>query len=284
MIHVLTVHWQDDMWVDVQLAYLRRHIEESYSVYAFLNDLPRDHRAKYFYSSTEPISHHAVKLNILADLAAFNKISDDDLLMFIDGDAFPIGNVVEFGREKLSQYPLVAVQRRENNEDIQPHPCFCLTTVKFWKDVQGDWKKGYTWENPQGMTVTDVGGNLLGILRERNIDWYPMLRSNKRNIHPVHFGLYDDLVYHHGAGFRRPITRHDRVQISKQRQEKTRFGGMKDKFYELVERLPVIPHLQKLKRADPAEGVIKENMIKSQQIYQSIKADPNFFTYFQQLD
>ena len=59
---------------------------------------------------------------------------------------------------------------------------------------------------------------------------------------------------------------------------------MKDKFYELVERLPVIPHLQKLKRADPAEGVIKENMIKSQQIYQSIKADPNFFTYFQQLD
>jgi hypothetical protein len=51
--------------------------------------------------------------------------------------------------------------------------------------------------------VTDVGGNLLGLLQERGIDWYPMLRTNKVNPHPLQFGVYDDVVYHQGGGFRR---------------------------------------------------------------------------------
>jgi hypothetical protein len=29
-----------------------------------------------------------------------------------------------------------------------------------------------------------------------------MLRTNKVNPHPVQFGVYEDLVYHHGGGFR----------------------------------------------------------------------------------
>ena len=89
MIHILTVHWQEDAWVDIQLAYLHRFIRKPFKVYAFLNNLPRDHREKYFYSSTEPIKEHAVKLNILTDIASFNMEGADDLLIFIDGDAFP---------------------------------------------------------------------------------------------------------------------------------------------------------------------------------------------------
>ena len=29
-----------------------------------------------------------------------------------------------------------------------------------------------------------------------------MLRTNKVNPHPLQFGVYEDLVYHHGGGFR----------------------------------------------------------------------------------
>src|SRR5215216_5361638 len=50
--------------------------------------------------------------------------------------------------------------------------------------------------------MTDVGGNLLGLLEAAGIDWHPMLRTNKVNPHPLQFGVYEDLVYHHGGGFR----------------------------------------------------------------------------------
>ena len=47
-----------------------------------------------------------------------------------------------------------------------------------------------------------MGGNLLGLLEDAGIEWYPMLRTNKVNPHPLQFGVYEDLVYHHGGGFR----------------------------------------------------------------------------------
>ena len=69
MIHIATVHWQDDRWIDIQLKYLNNNITHPFKVYAFLNGLERDHRSKFFYSSSEPIQSHAIKLNLLADIA-----------------------------------------------------------------------------------------------------------------------------------------------------------------------------------------------------------------------
>jgi len=43
-------------------------------------------------------------------------------------------------------------------------------------------------------------------------DWYPLLRSNGRNLHPIWFGIYGDIIYHHGAGFRAPVSRYDLQQ------------------------------------------------------------------------
>src|ERR1700675_1522813 len=145
MIHICTVHWKDERWINVQLEYLRRNITESFRLYAWLNDVPGDHRAKYHYVNTEPVESHAIKLNLLADMIYFDSDRDRDLLVFLDGDAFPIGDVIGFVRKRLASYSLVAVQRRENNGDIQPHPCFCATTVGFWKEIGGDWKQGHTW-------------------------------------------------------------------------------------------------------------------------------------------
>jgi hypothetical protein len=278
MIHILTVHWKEDRWIDIQLRYLSQWISEPFKVYSFLNELPDGHEHKFFYVSTEPIRPHATKLNLLADMAAFNARNRDDLLMFIDGDAFPIGDVVAFGRKKLERYPLVAIQRRENAGDVQPHPSFCLTTVGFWKEIKGDWKPGYRWRNERGELVTDVGGNVLEALRERSVSWYPMLRSNKHDLHGLWFGLYEDLVYHHGAGFRKPISRmdlHDEDGLA----PRNRLSALYWRSFDLL------PESMQ-KKYHPRRILIKrikaQNQGLSERVFERIRVDSLFFRYFQE--
>ena len=214
MIHIATVHWEFDDWVDIQLKYLHKHIREPFQVYAYLNKLKHDHSEKFYYSSTDDIESHPLKLNLLAEHIV-KDAGDDDLLVFIDGDAFPIADIVAHGRDRLKDYRLIAIQRKENFGDIQPHPAYCMTTVKFWKDIKGDWQNGYVWRNLRGESVRDVGGNLLKLLLDNRIQWYPMVRSNRQNLHPLFFGIYDNVVYHHGAGFRRQYCRMDAVNDGK---------------------------------------------------------------------
>ncbi len=261
MIHVLTVHWEDERWIDVQLRYLQSHIGEPFLTYAFLNGIPDDYRARFFYSSREPIKSHPVKLNLLADIASFNAEDPDDWLLFIDGDAFPIGDVVGFGREKLLQFPLLAIQRKENDGDRQPHPSFCLTTVGFWRSLGGDWREDQGWTNERGETVHDVGGNLLAALERSESRWYPMLRSNKVDLHPVFFGVYDDLVYHHGAGFRRAWSRADTLRASED-------SGL---MWSL---------LPKRLRGLATRGAAIQNERTSAEIFRDIREDPEFYRRF----
>ena len=272
MLHIATVHWKSDKWVDIQLRYLQAHITQPFKMYAFLNDVPGDHRSKYFYSSTEPILLHAIKLNLLGDMAALHASDPDDLLMFIDGDAFRVGDIMAFGCEKLRKYPLIAIQRLENAGDRQSHPCFCLTTVGFWKQIQGDWKSGYRWKNRYGAQVTDVGGNLLKKLEDRKAEWYPLLRSNRRNLHPVFFALYADLIYHHGAGFREPASRadlFDRVSLVSVTRATLRLVnlGLAKRVYE------------KMLLKDARH---RERVEMSQRVFDSIERDPDFYRFFQE--
>jgi hypothetical protein len=279
MINIATVHWQDDSWIDVQLDHLKRNMTEPFRVYAWLNDVPGDHRHKFHYVNTEPVPQHAVKLNILADLIYFDSNRDDDLIIFLDGDAFPIGDFVGFVRQKLKQYPLVAVQRSENNGDLQPHPCCCVTTVAFWRKIGGDWKQGYTWVDPQGKSMTDVGGNLLGILHREKVDWYPMHRSNRVNLHPLWFGIYDGLIYHHGAAFRGPFSRTDLEKI----EVETR-GTWRRPLAEMIKRLDPSQRSRLLRRLDPvhslARRTVRRNQELSARIFDSLRSDPEFYREF----
>ena len=156
----------------------------------------------------------------------------------------------------------------ENAGDIQPHPCFCLTTLKFWKDINGDWKEGYKWNNLMEKAVTDVGGNLLGILREKGLEWYPLLRSNKRNLHPVFFGIYEDIVYHHGAGFRETACRLDLTTIN----------PVIKKLYKLL------PTRRLRRKFKPENKIIKSNKLLSLRVFDMIGKDEEFYRYFQQPD
>ncbi len=205
MIYVLTVHWRIDFWVDVQIAHLRRYIRDPFRIYAFCDGTRGDHSAKFDYCSAQKgIVDHASKLNALAAVAC-ESADDADVLVFCDSDAFPVRDITDYLRTQLARWPLAAVQRLENAGDIQPHPSFAATTAGFWRRIAGDWRAGPTWINADGKTVTDVGANLLRALTLGHVAWGKMLRSNRTSLHPVLFSIYDDVVYHHGAGSRPTI-------------------------------------------------------------------------------
>ena len=211
MIYIATVHWETDKWIDIQLKFFKRNINQPYRVFAFLSGDACKHKDKFYFACCEPITEHAIKLNLLARFISL-QANDDDILIFIDGDAFPVKPIDSFVTLTLKQYPLAAIRRTENIGDIQPHPSFCFTTVGFWKSIEGDWKEGYEWETTAGMHRTDVGGNLFKILIDLKIDWLPLERTSQLTNHGLMFGIYADLVYHHGAGFREPLSMYDRTK------------------------------------------------------------------------
>ena len=127
--------------------------------------------------------------------------------MFLDGDAFPVADPMPAARAALEDTVLFAVRRQENDGDQQPHPCFSVIRARDWDRLRGDWSAGYCWTNERGETISDVGGNLLGILDRAKEPWTPVLRSNRIDLHPLWFALYGGIVYHHGAGFRDPMAR-----------------------------------------------------------------------------
>ncbi len=205
MIHVTTVHHKSARWIDIQLAYLRRHLAEPYRVVANLESVPGAHDHK-FDRVIAARGRHSGKLNLLAaEIVA--EAHPDDLIMFLDGDAFPIADPMPVVHKALDESVLIAVRREENGQDKQPHPSFCVIRAADWDRLRGDWSMGYCWETEWGEMVSDSGGNLLASLERRGAGWTPIVRTNRVNPHPLWFAVYGDIVYHHGAGFRKPVAR-----------------------------------------------------------------------------
>ncbi|MGD0381703.1 MAG: hypothetical protein ABSC30_17155 [Acidimicrobiales bacterium] len=209
MIYVATVHVESARWIDIQLAFLRRNITEPFKVYANLQNVPEGHEHKFDRVFTI-LGEHPAKLNLLAGEIVADA-QPDDIIVFLDGDAFPIADPLPTVRQGLEHGALVAVRRDENLADAQPHPCFCAIRVRDWERIHGDWSKGYSWVTADGKRTSDVGGNLLRALERNGDDWVPLLRSNRVDLHPLWFGVYGGIVYHHGAGFRWAVGRVDLV-------------------------------------------------------------------------
>lgn len=205
---MLSVHWRSPAWLEIQTQALREHLTPPWSL--LLASTEPDTRGVADYCEDLP-GGHAEKLNALAG-RALQSARDDDILMFIDGDAFPVRPLRAWVESLLAAAPLAAVVRTENLGDPQPHPCFCVATASFWKSLPGDWERGPKWINSVGREIGDIGGRLWHQLSATGSRWTPILRANAVNWHPVFFGLYGErgMVYHHGAGFREPMCRADR--------------------------------------------------------------------------
>jgi hypothetical protein len=200
LLHIATVHFGSPRWIEIQTRYLREHLPVPFQTWASLEGIDESY-GSHFDHVVEQGGRHSDKLNHLA-IEIANEAAAEDLLMFLDGDAFPIADPMPLIDEGLSRAPLVAVRRAENAGDRQPHPCFCATTVGAWFELPGDWSKGFVWANDNGDRVSDVGANLLRRLELTGTPWVEVLRSNRIDLDPVFYAIYGGVIYHHGAGFR----------------------------------------------------------------------------------
>jgi hypothetical protein len=217
VIHVGTLHYRDARWIEPQLHYLQRHTPEPYRTYASLEkvgpeafghfDVPLDHSGRVPPKHADtPENKLSACVNAVGE-AMIEEADPDDLIVFMHSDTLPIGDWTEPVRRMLAEAPLVAIRRDENFEPV-PHWCFCVTTAGFWREIDGDWSRGPTWDDG-GREVSDMGAVLWRQLADAGIEWHPILRTNAVDVHPVFFGIYGDLIYHHGAGSRTPMTRRD---------------------------------------------------------------------------
>jgi hypothetical protein len=265
LIRIATAHHHSVEWIQIQRSYLDRFIDEPFTLYGSLENVPEAHHAG-FDVVVSCIGNHSGKLNFMGH-AMLADAEPDDLLVFLDGDAFPVGDVMGRVRILLADADLVAVQRLENTGDCQPHPCFCVVPARTWASLPGDWSSGYPFRSGR----TDVGGNLLWLLEDRGLTWASMLRTNRVNPHPLLFGVYDDVLYHHGAGFRgmkppgqgRPEWQPKQPQtaMSKHRMDKYAANLPKGQFDAIIARA-------------------MEDAVLSDDVYAQILADPDFFQRF----
>ena len=216
MIHIATTHFRDTGWIDLQLRHLERHTKEPYLTYASLEQIDARQRSRFDWTMDHTGRIPSRKPGVLGPglEACLNELAGEiirradpgDLLVFMHSDALPIADWVAPSRRTLAEVPLAAIRRDENYEPV-PHWSFCVTTAGFWSEV-GDWSRGPTWDD--GLRrASDTGALLWQRLERRGIAWHPLLRTNKVDLHPVLFGVYGDLVYHHGTGSRTPMTRRD---------------------------------------------------------------------------
>jgi hypothetical protein len=198
VLFIATVHRNSPRWIEIQTSYLREHISVPFQTWSSIEGIDPSYAA-HFDRIIDQRGRPFAKLNHLA-IEISQEAHDDDLLMFLGGDAFPIADPMPTIADGLARAPLVAVRRAENNEP-QPHPCFCVTTMGAWRALPGDWSTGPTWAGAEGERVTAAGANLLRRLELTGTPWVEVLRSNRRDLDPVYFGIYGDIVYHHGVGF-----------------------------------------------------------------------------------
>ena len=121
------------------------------------------------------------------------------VIIHLDSDAFPVkADWLDKYTQMISlRSPVVAVKRLENG-DTHSDRCFLMFTNSGFRRHAFDFSS---------MDAVDAGGGISRDLERNNYHWHALLRTNKFDYHPVISAIYDDRIYHHGAGSREPRLR-----------------------------------------------------------------------------
>lgn len=117
---------------------------------------------------------------------------------------------------------------------------------------------------------------MLGALEREKINWKPLLRSTQFDLHPLWFAIYGDVVYHHGAGFRPPISRIDLHNTSRWKYKLT------DSLYN---KLPASHLFDKWRERwapmnSRGDKIAAKNQIICDKVFEEIKNNTPFYRQF----
>lgn len=230
MINIATVHYKQNKWVEIHNKYLKAFIDHPYRIWSFCKDITMDiiNSYKVFSDGVEDkkdiSKDHWIKLNYVTNKLYTSDAKDDEIILWIDSDAFPIKPCYSFIKDKLSEYPFGAINRKENF-DLFPHPSFAFSTLGFARKHNLSWEAVLNDEK-----ALDTGGKIYRYFEKENIPWYRMNRTKSLTDHPVMYTIYDDLVYHHCAGSRviRNTRWDNKTELKVEHDEAEIFNKIKD--------------------------------------------------------
>jgi hypothetical protein len=195
-------------WPELQMKQIRKNTQPGFTVYVFGNNLMKEHEEFFrncpdvvYFSSREikvPFRNRQGRSIIwpIRNWLTRIAVKKHRYILHLDSDAFPLRDdwFHLYSGLLTRECPVVAVRRVENR-DVYSDRCFLMFTREGFREHAFDFST---------MGVVDAGAAISQHLEEEGLTWYPLLRSNRHNYHPLIAGIYDDRVYHHSAGTRVP--------------------------------------------------------------------------------
>jgi hypothetical protein len=214
------------LWLDLQLKFLRATTVDFDHIVVLSDGLTND----YFESKTKVLvpentqpkasEAHFLGLNRLTQYFLQHQDQYENFL-YMDADAFPIkqnwlGALLKkmqpeervdyqtgaflTNKSKGRHYDIAAVLRSENLESrLHASVLFVKTqalhNISFELGIAGDDLAG----NPESDVFIPAYQRDLRRLA------FPLIRTNKNNVHPLACGIYFDMFYHHACGSGRPF-------------------------------------------------------------------------------
>jgi len=187
-------HPRSKIWYDLQIKYIKDTTNDFKHI-VYLNG------QNNFYKESEVIKvnctnasdgqySHIRGLNEIIDYFKVHKEYDN--LLLIDSDCFPFRSWEKDLQFNIKNKFGIAAIARYENLDTFAHPSFFYATREQVENLKFDKRSNI---NIVGHEFKDTSSNL-------KESFYPLIRSNKINYHPVLCGVYWNRIYHHGAGSR----------------------------------------------------------------------------------
>ena len=156
---------------------------------------------------------HGVQLHHLAQRACDAEAPEDDLLLFLDSDAWPLASFRDYVVPLLDAedgVELVAVRRSVEGMALWPHPSFAVTTCGAWNRNNHSFSQPPDDEEPaphterltrqifdhsRGMLChdhykLDTGAPLWRNYNDTSTNWAALDRMNQLDIDPLFYGVY----------------------------------------------------------------------------------------------
>jgi hypothetical protein len=211
-VRILTVHYREQGWLDRQSSSFNKS-SAGVTFYRSLSagleippGAPDDSEARDFEATS---LKHGPQLDFLAS-KAIEDGNPADVILVLDSDSILLRGWLDFVMEALQSSRAIVVHRLENRGDNFPHPCFFAMKLRDYSALNLLWAEYTPWTNESGDLTHAVGTGVGRKLGESSSGRDLILTKSNRHVlkaNPALFSIYGDIVYHHGAGSRRPITR-----------------------------------------------------------------------------
>lgn len=203
-IHIITVYYgltdRNNTWLELQQRFIQKNTTVPYRFSIFANGCDDIFDDLDIIGSEEYSSHHKIGQNHLSCLRKAVMEFDEscDYLLILDSDCFPIRPNWhdELSRAMAHRGYQIAAPYRLENLDKFPHPCAMFMTKKGAMELD--------------LVLTTPDDSMLeGMPNDPTCSnrCFPLIRSNRVNVHPLAAGIYYDMFYHHGAGSRNSLFR-----------------------------------------------------------------------------